>query len=66
MKFLDYPEENQKLGCRKLSKSFQIWKTAAANILKSKKNYVKSTSSFMRKKKQKHIRFGRYKPINDI
>lgn len=50
MKFLDYPEENQKLGCRKLSKSFQIWKTAAANILKSKKNYVKSTSSFMRKK----------------
>lgn len=41
MKVLDYPEENQKLGCRKLSKSFQIWKTAAANILKNKRNYVK-------------------------
>ena len=53
MKVLDYPEENQKLGCRKLSKSFQIWKTAAANILKNKRNYVKSTSSFMIKKKTK-------------
>ena len=37
IKFLDYAEANQKLGCRKLAEVFNIEKTASANILKNKK-----------------------------
>ena len=51
VKFLDYAEANQKLGCRKFSEVSEIWKTTEASILKSKRKYIKSTSSFIRKTK---------------
>ena len=37
IKFLDYAEANQKLGCRKLAEIFNIGKMAAGNILKNKR-----------------------------
>ena len=36
IKFLDYAEANEKLGCRKLADVFEIGKTVANNILKNK------------------------------
>ena len=36
IKFLDYAEVNEKLGCRKLADVFKIGKTATNNILKNK------------------------------
>ena len=36
IKFLDYAEANERLGCRKLADVFKIGKTAANNILKNK------------------------------
>ena len=38
IKFLDYAEANEKVGCRKLPDVFKIGKTAANNILKNKTN----------------------------
>ena len=43
IKFLDYAEANQKLGCRKLAEVFNIGKTASANILYDR--YQKCCSS---------------------
>ena len=36
IKFLDYAEANEKLGCRRLADVFKIRKTAASNMLKNK------------------------------
>ena len=36
IKFLDYAEANEKLGCRRLADVFKIRKTAANNMLKNK------------------------------
>ena len=36
IKFLDYAEANEQLGCRKLADVFKTGKTAAINILKNK------------------------------
>ena len=46
IKFLDYAEANEKLGCRKIADVFKIGKTAANNILKNKQI---STNIFMTK-----------------
>ena len=56
--FLDHSKANQKLGCQKLGKVFKIGKTAAANLLKSKKIH-EQFRQFQGKNKTR-IGFGKY------
>ena len=63
IKFLDYAEANEKLGCRKLA-VFKIGKTAA-NILK-KKQMLREQYEHFHDKTKKRSRPGKYKVINDI
>ena len=65
IKFLDYAEANEKLGCRKLADVFKIGKTAANNILKNKQMLREQYEHFHDKTK-KCSRPGKYKVINDI
>ena len=65
IKYLDYAEANQKLGCRKLAEVFNIGKTASANILKNKKKIREQYEQFHEKNKG-CSRPGKYKLINDI
>ena len=62
IKFLDYAEANEKLGCRKLSDVFKIGKTAP-NILKTKQMLREQYEHFHDKTK-KRSRPGKYKVIN--
>ena len=65
IKFLDYAEANEKLGCRKLADVFKIEKAAANNILKNKQMLREQCEHFHDKTK-KRSRPGKYKVINDI
>ena len=65
IKFLDYAEANEKLGCRKLADVFKIRKTAANNILKNKQMLREQYEHFHDNTK-KRSRPGKYKVINDI
>ena len=65
IKFLDYVEANEKLGCRKLADVFKIGKTTVNNILKNKQMLREQYEHFHDKTK-KRSRPGKYKVINDI
>ena len=65
IKFLDYAEANEKLGCQKLADVFKIGKTASNNILKNKQMLREQYEHFHDKIK-KRSRLGKYKVINDI
>ena len=65
IKFLDYAEAIEKLGCRKLADVFKIGKTAANNILKNKQMLREQYEHFHDKTKKRN-RPGKYKVINDI
>ena len=62
IKFLDYAETNEQLGCRKLADVFKIGKTAANNILKNKQMLREQYEHFHDKTK-KRSRPGKYKVI---
>ena len=65
IKFLDYAEANEKLGCRNIADVFKIGKTAANNILKNKQMLRELYKHFHDKtKKRSHP--GKCKVINDI
>ena len=65
IKFLDYAEVNDKLGCRKLTDVFKIGKTAANNILK-KKQILREQYEHFHEKTKKRSHPGKCKVINDI
>ena len=65
IKFLDYAEANEKLGCRKLADVFKIGNTAANNILKNKQ-MLRDQYEHFHDKTKKRSRPGKYKVINDI
>ena len=65
IKFLDYAEANEKLGCRKLADVFKTATTAANNILKNKQ-MLKEQYEHFHDKTKKRSRPGKYKVINDI
>ena len=65
IKFLDYAEANEKLGCRKLADVFKTGKTAANNTLKNKQMPREQYEHFHDKTK-KRSGPGKYKVINDI
>ena len=65
IKFLDYVEANEKLGCRKIADVFKIGKTAANNIFNNKQMLREHYEHFHDKTK-KRSRQGKYKAINDI
>ena len=65
IKFLDYAEANEKLGCRKLADVFKIGKTAANNILKNKQKLREQYEHFHDKTKKRR-RPGKYKVFDDI
>ena len=62
IKFLDYAEANEKLGCQKLA---DVFSTAANNILKNKQMQREQYEHFHDKNKERS-RPGNYKVINDI
>ena len=65
IKFLDYAEANEQLGCRKLAHVFKIRKPAANNILKNKQMLREQYEQFHDKTKKCSCP-GKYKVINDI
>ena len=65
IKFLDYAEGNEKLGCRKLDDVFKIGKAAASNILKNKQMLREQYEHSHDETKKRNCP-GRYKVINDI
>ena len=52
IKFLDYAEANEQLGCRKLAHVFKIRKPAANNILKNKQMLREQYEQFHDKTKK--------------
>ena len=65
IKFLDYAEANEKLGCRKLADVFKTGKAAANNILKNKQMLREQYKHFHDKTKKRSCP-GKYKVINDM
>ena len=65
VRFLDFAKGNPTLGCRRLSNMFKIGKTAAANIIKEKKN-IRSQHELFHEKSKKRDRPGKYRKINEI
>ena len=65
IKFLDYAEANEKLGCRKLADVFKTGKTAANDTLKNKQMLREQYEHF-HDKTEKRSHPGKYKVINDI
>ena len=62
IKFLDYAEANEKLGCRKLADVFKIGKTAT----NKNKQMLREQYEHFHDKTKKRSRPGKYKVINDI